>query len=86
MPRIFDNITGDNLGKAINQTLAGAKRADFCIGYFNLRGWHLLFDSVDQLTGCQLADKYADENIYIKLEFLSECKNRRWRNLKNFFH
>jgi hypothetical protein len=44
LPHIFDNITGDSLAKALNQTLAGTKRADFCIGYFNLRGWNLLYD------------------------------------------
>jgi hypothetical protein len=54
LPHIFDNITGDSLSKALNQTLTGAKRADFCIGYFNLRGWNLLLDSVEQLSGGQL--------------------------------
>lgn len=39
MPTIYDNITGDNLEKALNMTLTGAKRTDFYIGHFNLRGW-----------------------------------------------
>jgi superfamily II DNA or RNA helicase len=64
LPHIFDNITGDSLAKALNQTLTGAKRADFCIGYFNLRGWNLLFDSVEQLSGSQLDEQHEDDTIY----------------------
>jgi hypothetical protein len=64
LPQIFDNITGDNLAQALNQTLSGAKRADFCIGYFNLRGWNLLLDSVDKLSGSQLDEKFEDDNVY----------------------
>jgi hypothetical protein len=60
LPHIFDNITGDSLAEALNQTLAGVKRADFCIGYFNLRGWNLLFDSVEQLSRSQLDPQYED--------------------------
>ncbi len=50
MPSIFDNIETPFL-PAIQQALAISHRGDFCVGYFNLRGWRHLASAVEAWPG-----------------------------------
>ena len=52
MARIYDNIDvkfSNGLQDII--TNQGVKRVDFCVGYFNLRGWNLVVNHIDNVPG-----------------------------------
>ncbi len=52
MPRIFDNLGPETrLLPALGAVLKVSERADFCVGYFNLRGWKRLAPQVDHFAG-----------------------------------
>ena len=58
MSKIFDNIeTKFEEGLHAILTNIGVKRADFCVGYFNLRGWRQVADDIDKLPGADVSEK-----------------------------
>jgi superfamily II DNA or RNA helicase len=54
MSKIYDNIGDGKKFREILETVVtepGIQRMDFCVGYFNLRGWDFIADYINELYG-----------------------------------
>lgn len=50
MPKIYDNIHNQLLD-GLRTTLDATHRSDFCVGYFNLRGWKQVAENIERFAG-----------------------------------
>jgi superfamily II DNA or RNA helicase len=94
MPRIFDNID-QKLVEGLKYSLDSAYRADFCVGYFNLRGWRLIANKIENFSGkdnqqCRVLigmQKLPSTQLYEELKILKTTDNaisqKQIPNLKN---
>ncbi len=66
MPKIYDNIE-NHLTKGLNETLELSQRTDFCVGYFNLRGWKEVDERIDSLPGAIVTEGDDELHRYCRL-------------------
>jgi len=81
MPRIYDNIE-HLLTNGLADTLDVSKRADFCVGYFNLRGWKEVAHKIDKWNGgddncCRLLVGMQKAPKELILDFFSRTDQQR---------
>ena len=83
MPKIFDNISL-HLKTGLSDTLESSYRADFCVGYFNLRGWKLLMNPIAHFKGddqcCRLLVGMQSPEENVLRMALSQTKNTMMDN------
>ena len=94
MARIYDNIEtkfAEGLQGII--TNVGVKRVDFCVGYFNLRGWNLVVEQIDTFRKCrlligmhrpaeELIRQLYTEQVLPDANYVSQCKLEIARDFK----
>src|SRR5690554_4603970 len=66
MPKIYDNIE-NRLIEGLNETLSLSKRTDFCVGYFNLRGWDKMADKIEEMPGMGVVEGEEIIHRYCRL-------------------
>ncbi len=49
MSKIIDNSSGNTLNLALKKAIYTAESVDICVGYFNVRGWNQVADSLDSV-------------------------------------
>lgn len=63
MPQVFDNIDRLLL-PALQSALGLSDRADFCVGYFNLRGWKELDEHIRHWSETEGTCRLLSDTLY----------------------
>lgn len=66
MPTIYDNIE-KKFADGVLQHVKNAKRVDYCVGYFNIRGWNTVVSQIDQLEGMEVKENGKTYTRYCRL-------------------
>lgn len=66
MPTIFDNIE-KKFADGVSQHIGSAKRVDYCVGYFNIRGWKTVCNDIDSLEGMEVKENGKIYTRYCRL-------------------
>ena len=82
MPTVFDNIETPFLDgedrNGLNHALMLAKRGDFCVGYFNLRGWRCIDDVVNGWEMPVGEDDPPPARLLVGMQKLPHDQLREW--------
>ena len=63
MTKIYDNID-QSLLPTLREKIRESSKSDFCVGYFNLRGWKSISDLIQNFSGGDdETKKYVKEKI-----------------------
>ena len=66
MPTIYDNIE-TKFATGLESHIAVAKRVDYCVGYFNIRGWKTVCEEIDSLEGMDVYENNFVKRRYCRL-------------------
>ena len=66
MPKIYDNME-NQFATGLCEHLANANRVDYCVGYFNLRGWSMACDGINTLAGATVNEHGNNVLRYCRL-------------------
>ena len=82
MPKIFDNIE-NQFSTGLSEHLAAANRVDYCVGYFNLRGWGMVCDGINSLSGAEVRENNKNIHRYCRL-LIGMTKTQKEELLEEF--
>lgn len=66
MPTIYDNIE-KKFADGVSKHIENAKRVDYCVGYFNIRGWKTVCPYIDKLEGLEVKEDGKTVKRYCRL-------------------